>query len=88
EKCLEGYTGRSGIFEFMECDAAVVEAIHSGHLSAEELRSAALRGGTFHAMEKDAGKKLASGVTSPAEIVSAMGVFNSKEPSQATGFDS
>lgn len=71
--CLEGHTGRSGIFEFMACDAGVADAIHAGRLSAGELREVALRSGSYCPMSADAIDKLRRGITSPAEIVSAMG---------------
>ncbi len=73
--CLEGFTGRSGIFEFLECDANVADAIHAGRLSSDELREISMGNNKYYPMVRDAAAKLKAGVTSPSEIVSAMGVI-------------
>ncbi|MGI5868409.1 MAG: GspE/PulE family protein [Kiritimatiellia bacterium] len=74
-RCLEGYAGRIGIFEFMPCGPAIVEAIHRGDLAADELRAIAERDPAYHAMRTDAADKLRTGTTTPAEIVAAMGAI-------------
>ena len=74
EKCLEGYVGRVGVFELLPCGGAVADAIHDGRLSPDELRAAAgSAGGGFRPMSADAARKLREGVTTPAEVLAAIG---------------
>ena len=70
-KCLEGYVGRTGVFEFLRCGGKVAEAIHARALGPEALREAA--GGSFMPMAGDAREKLRRGETTPLEILSALG---------------
>jgi len=74
-RCLEGYAGRLGVFEYMPCGPAIVEAIHGGSLAADELLAIARRDPAFCAMRDDAAAKLRAGTTTPAEVVSAMGAL-------------
>ncbi|MBQ7666475.1 MAG: type II/IV secretion system protein [Kiritimatiellae bacterium] len=69
--CLEGYAGRTGIFEFLPCGGAVAAAIHGGELAPEALRTAA--GKSYLPMSADALDKLSRGETTPAEILAALG---------------
>ena len=69
--CLEGYAGRIGVFELLACGGAVAEAIHAGRLGAAELRAAA--GAACTPMSADAARKLREGVTTPAEVLAALG---------------
>ena len=73
--CLEGYCGRIGIFELLACRGSVSEAIHDGTPSAADLRDIAIRNGLFCDMASDAIEKLRAGVTTPAEIVTALGTL-------------
>lgn len=72
-RCLEGYTGRLGIFEFMACGSDIEGAIHRGNLSAEELQQIAVRDSSYCSISADAVAKLRAGITSPAEVVAAIG---------------
>lgn len=72
-KCLEGYTGRQGIFEFLPCGPAVEAAIHKGNLSADELRAIAEPDPAYCSLAMDAATKLCAGITTPAEIAAAIG---------------
>ncbi|MGN0845587.1 MAG: GspE/PulE family protein [Kiritimatiellia bacterium] len=73
--CLEGYCGRIGIFELLACRGSVSEAIHDGTPSATDLRDIAIRSGLFCDMASDAIEKLRAGITTPAEIVTALGTL-------------
>ena len=70
-ECLEGYVGRIGVFELLACGGAVADAVHAGRLSASDLRAAA--GAAYTPMSADAARKLRDGVTTPAEVVAALG---------------
>lgn len=72
-QCLEGYTGRIGIFEYLACVPSVVEAIHRGNLAAETIREVAEAAGSYCSMRMDAAAKLCAGQTTYAEIVAALG---------------
>ena len=74
-RCLEGYAGRLGIFEFMPCGAEIAESIHRGELAADDLLAIAKRTPGCSAMRDDAAAKLRAGETSPAEIVAALGAI-------------
>ena len=72
--CLEGYSGRIGIFELLPCEGAVSEAIHAGRLASGDLRAAAAASGAaFSPMSADAAAKLRAGVTTPSEVLAALG---------------
>ena len=72
-KCLEGYAGRIGVFEFMPCGSAISDAVHGGRLSASILREIASHDPHACAMREDAYAKLRAGATSPAEVIAAVG---------------
>lgn len=73
DRCLEGYVGRIGVFELLRCGGAVAEAIHAGRLAADDLRQAAAAAGLFRPMADDAARKLRDRVTTPAEVLAALG---------------
>ena len=73
DRCLEGYVGRIGVFELLRCGGAVAEAIHAGRLAADDLREAAAAAGLFRPMADDAARKLRDRVTTPAEVLAALG---------------
>lgn len=81
-RCLEGYTGRLGIFEFMGCSPEIMDAIHRGRLAADELQKIAEGDKTYCSMSSDASAKLRAGITSPAEVISAMGTITAKAVSR------
>ena len=66
-----GYSGRTGVFEVLEVDAAIREAISSGVSSATIAHIAAERGhrSLFH----DAAEKIVAGTTSFSEVERAVG---------------
>jgi len=70
-RCLEGYSGRKGIFELMVCDETVRVAIRSGRLDAAELRRAAVAAG-MHPLVDDALAKLGGGLTDLREVAGAL----------------
>ena len=72
-RCLEGCVGRIGVFELLPCGGAVAEAVHAGRLAAGDLRAAAEEAGTFRPMADDAARKLRDRVTTPAEVLAALG---------------
>ena len=72
-RCLEGYTGRLGIFEFMSCSPDIMGAIHRGNLAADELQKIAESDASYCSMASDAAAKLHAGVTSCSEVISAIG---------------
>ena len=82
-RCLEGYSGRTGLFELLPCSDEVSVAIHDGRLSAADLRAAACGPGTdggggkarFRPMSEDASEKLRTRITTPAEVLAALGTF-------------
>ncbi len=73
DRCLEGYVGRVGVFELLPCGGAVAEAVHAGRLAADDLRAAASAAGAFRPMSDDAARKLRDRVTTPAEVLAALG---------------
>lgn len=68
ESCLEGYRGRTGVFELMPADGGILELIRSGPVMAAVLRSAAQKLGMVSLLADGAGKVLA-GLTSLDEIM-------------------
>ena len=59
------------MFELLACGGAVADAVHAGRLSASDLRAAA--GAAYTPMSADAARKLRASVTTPAEVVAALG---------------
>lgn len=67
DQCLEGFSGRVGIFELMPCDTYLSEAIHAGKLDANGLRTVAMRSGMTDLLS-DGLKKVRSGLIDPADL--------------------
>ena len=72
KQCLDGYRGRIGLFELMECGAAFQAAIRAGELSADVLRKVAIGEG-MTSLVHDGIRKVAQGVTDLAEVVGVAG---------------
>ena len=66
-KCLDGYRGRTGLFEFLAVGEPVADAIRHGDVDAGTLRGVASHSGAFHSLREDAAAKVAAGVTDLAE---------------------
>lgn len=71
-ECLEGYRGRTGLFEFMAVGEATAETIRHGAFDAAALRAAAKGEGRFVSLAEDAVRKLASGETDVHEILGVL----------------
>jgi len=69
DRCIEGYNGRTGLFELLEVDAETADAIGAGSLDRQALRRVAL-GDTL--LDDGVGKIL-RGVTSLSEVLSVTG---------------
>ncbi len=67
--CLEGYSGRKGIFEMMLVDRKMQECIRLGHAGAGDIRAIAERSGMKSILD-DAVVKILDGRTSISEIIS------------------
>jgi general secretion pathway protein E len=70
--CLEGYKGRTGLFELMIVNADMANAIRAEHPNSQALRELAIRGG-MTTMLDDGADKLARGLTSFAELLRTIG---------------
>lgn len=71
DQCLDGYNGRTGIFELMVCTPQLREAIRSGCASADDLRGAAIESG-MRQLSDDALERVLEGVTDLAEVAGAL----------------
>ena len=58
---------------YLDVAPEVAEAIHAGRLAADDLRAAAAEAGLFRPMADDAARKLRDRVTTPAEVLAALG---------------
>lgn len=74
--CIEGYRGRTGIFEMMIVSGEVQEFIRSGGMNADALRELASRSGMTNLVDNGS-EKIRLGVTSVEEVVNAVGVNES-----------
>lgn len=72
--CLEGYAGRTGLFEMMPCPPALAEAIHGGGGDVGRLRELAGALPGYHALRTDGLEKLRAGLTSLREVLTALSV--------------
>ncbi len=70
-ECLDGYRGRTGLFELLPCTETVSEAIVQGG-SASTLREIAGRIPDYRPLRDDASEKLAQGVTDLHEVLTAL----------------
>jgi general secretion pathway protein E len=66
--CLEGYSGRTGVFELMVVDGEIREAVRKGEAGADTLRAMAAKRGMRDLMA-DGLAKVAEGVTSLSEVL-------------------
>ncbi len=71
DRCLEGYNGRTGIFELMPGDPQVQNAIRQGGLATVDLQQAAIAAG-MRPLIDDAVNKLVQGVTDLREVAGAL----------------
>jgi len=72
--CLDGYSGRVGLFELMPCEGAIIEAIHRREVDADSLRRVAGQTGVFQTLRLDAIAKLRTGQTDLREVATALAV--------------
>ncbi|MBU4198774.1 MAG: Flp pilus assembly complex ATPase component TadA [Verrucomicrobia bacterium] len=72
--CLDGYHGRTGLFELMMVDAEMAEAIRTASSDSRRIYELAVRRGMITLLD-DGLVKLADGVTSLAEIMRTLGKF-------------
>ena len=70
--CLEGYKGRTGLFELMIVNADMADAIRAEHPNSQALRELAIRGG-MTTMLDDGAEKLTRGLTSFTELLRTIG---------------
>ncbi len=68
DACIEGYHGRTGVFELMVMDERMGDMVRHGETSADALRSAARAGG-MQGLLHDGLRKVLSGETSLPEIM-------------------
>jgi general secretion pathway protein E len=71
DRCLEGYHSRIGLFELLEADAAVAEAIHDRRRPAE--LATAARAGGHRSLWEHGMDRVVAGETSLAELQRALG---------------
>jgi general secretion pathway protein E len=69
--CLEGYRGRTGIYEFMTADVPLLDAVRAGADLARLFQLA--RAGGMRTLWEDGLEKVRTGVTSLAEVLRAVG---------------
>ena len=71
ENCLDGFSGRTGIFELMVCTPELQAAIRTGCQSGDDLREAAVAAG-MHQLADDALERVLEGVTALSEVAGAL----------------
>ncbi len=71
DRCLDGFTGRTGIFELMVCTPELQSAIRNGCQSGDDLREAAVAAG-MHQLADDALERVLEGVTALSEVAGAL----------------
>ena len=71
DNCLDGYSGRTGIFELMVCTPELQSAIRNGCQSGEDLREAAVATG-MRQLADDALERVLEGVTALSEVAGAL----------------
>lgn len=69
EHCLEGYRGRTGLFELLPVTSGIQNLIRRGSQGAGDIRDAAQRAG-HGSLLTDGIHKVADGVTSPPDVIS------------------
>lgn len=73
-ECLDGYHGRTGIYEMMPCGESVAESIRLGGRDAATLRAVASKLSGYRSMRSDAVSKIAGGITDIKEALTALSV--------------
>jgi general secretion pathway protein E len=71
-ECLDGFRGRTGLFELLEITPEIAESIRTEHANTAVLRAIALKQGSKSLVD-DAKEKMWNGETSPSEILRAIG---------------
>lgn len=71
ERCLEGYSGRAGLFELMTMTPRIEAMIRSGEYGADQLRAVAAEEG-MHALVDDAVDKVLAGTTTVEAIAAVV----------------
>ncbi len=71
-ECLDGYRGRTGLFELLPCTEAVADALAQGGRSAHSLRALAAGIPGYRPLRDDAVEKLGQGVTDLHEVLTAL----------------
>ena len=71
EHCLDGYSGRSGLFELMVPSPAIMGGLRGSELHAEALYAQAVAAGMVP-LGADGADKVLGGVTSAAEVAGAL----------------
>ncbi len=74
-ECLEGYHGRTGLFELMIVDQDMSEAIRSGHTDSRKLRELAISKGMITLLD-DGIARVLDGQTSLSEVLRSIGKFS------------
>jgi len=69
--CLEGYRGRTGIYELFTAGQDMQQHLARGHAGLEDIRTMARRSGTKSLLD-DGIAKIVQGITSPAEVAGAL----------------
>jgi type II secretory ATPase GspE/PulE/Tfp pilus assembly ATPase PilB-like protein len=72
EECLEGYRGRSGLFELMVLDEEMQDIVRVGGAGKEDLRRIVEKHGMI-SLAADGAVKVLAGVTSLSEVAAAVG---------------
>lgn len=72
DKCLEGYSGRVGLFEMMNIDGKMQVVIRESNLDVNALNAAAVEAGMI-TLTHDGLAKILDGTTSISEVVAAIG---------------
>ena len=71
DRCLDGFSGRTGIFELMVCTPELQAAIRNGCQSGDDLRESAVAAG-MHQLADDALERVLEGVTALSEVAGAL----------------
>jgi len=72
--CLEGYRGRTGLFELMMVDAEMAEAVRTAGSDSRGISELAVRKGMITLLD-DGMAKQEQGLTSLSEIIRTIGKF-------------
>lgn len=70
-KCLEGYSGRLGVFELMILDSQMQQIVRAGQADLDRIRTLAIQNG-MHTMSDDGVNKVLNGITSLSELINVI----------------